>query len=165
MREIGFPDRHYIQAAEGWLELGDSAEAARELRHVSRDAESHPDVLELRWRLAAMACDWHEALDLARAVTRAAPDRASGWIHKSYSLHELKRTQEAQELLIPLAKTFPNNSTIAYNLACYACQLGALAEARDWIQRAFKQKDRRALKQMALNDPDLLPLRDYIETL
>jgi tetratricopeptide (TPR) repeat protein len=162
---LDFPDRHHAQAAEGWLELGDSAEAARELRHLSKVASSHPDVLELRWRLYASQGAWDAALDVARAVTNVAPERPSGWIHQSYSLHELERTEEAWDLLRPVAEKFPMESIIPYNLACYACRLGELQRARDWLQRALRLFEKSEFKRMALGDPDLVALRDYIETL
>src|SRR5262245_57025085 len=165
MAQLDYPDRHFVNAAGGWLELGDSAEAARELRHLSKAAESHPDVLELRWRLAATQGDWQAALDIARAVTRAAPDRASGWIHKSRSLHELKRTEEARDVLLPMARKFPKDAMIAYNLARYSCQLGDLPQAREWIKRALKLRGKDELRKMALQDPNLERLRDYIDTL
>jgi Flp pilus assembly protein TadD len=162
---IGFPDRHYVDAAEGWLELGDSAEAARELRRLSPAALGHTDVLDLRWRLHAARGQWDSALDVARLVTSVAPERPSGWIHQSYTLHELKRTEEALHLLLPVAEQFPEESIIAYNLACYACQLGDLAGAKIWLERASKGRGKLPLKQMALEDPDLAPLREYITRL
>jgi hypothetical protein len=45
-----------------------------------------------------------------------------------------------------------------YNLACYACQLGNLKEARQWLEKAFAIGDSKQLKLMALDDPDLEPL-------
>jgi predicted Zn-dependent protease len=165
VRTLDYPDRHFVRAAEGWLELGDSAEAARELRQLTKAAEKHPDVLELRWRLYALTHQWDAALAIARAVIITAPERPSGWIHQSYSLHELKRTDEAWEQLLPAASKFPEDSVIPYNLACYACQLGDLLVARDWLQRAVKLLGKAEIKSMALSDGDLAPLRDYIEGL
>lgn len=165
MRPLDYPDRHFIRAAEGWLELGDSAEAVRELRRLSPEAESHADVLELRWRLHALTGQWDAALAVARAVTTAAPERASGWIHQSYCLHELNRTDEAWQLLLSAVGRFPEDSVIPYNLACYACQLGDLVVARDWIKRAVKLLGKAEIKSMALSDTDLAPLRSYIEGL
>ena len=165
MRTLDYPDRHFVRAAEGWLELGDSAEAARELRQLTKAAEKHPDVLELRWRLYALTHQWDAALAIARAVIITAPERPSGWIHQSYSLHELKRTDEAWEQLLPAASKFPEDTVIPYNLACYACQLGDLLVARDWLQRAVKLLGKAEIKSMALSDGDLAPLRDYIEGL
>ncbi len=165
MHSLDFPDKHYVRAAEGWLDLGDSAEAARELRLVSAAAGGHPDVLELRWRLYAIRRQWDAALDIAVAVTQSAPDLPVGWIHQSYCLHELNRTEEAWELLRPLADQFPEDVTIAYNLACYACQLGDLGQARNWIQRAIKLRGRNEICRLALLDPDLAMIRPYLETL
>ena len=165
MRPLDYPDRHFVLAAEGWLELGDSAEAARELRRLSKAGEAHPDALDLRWRLYAMKGQWDAALAIARAVTTAAPDRPSGYIHQSYCLHELARTEEAWELLLATAEKFPKESIIPYNLACYACQLGDLVVARDWLQRAVKLRGKEEIKSMALQDSDLAVLKGYIEGL
>lgn len=165
VRLLPFPDRHLALAAEGWLELGSSVDAARELRLLSRAAESHPDVLELRWRLYATQGSWDVALDVARVVSQIDPGRPSGWINQSFSLHELNRTEEARELLLPLAKRFPKESIIPYNLACYSCRLGNLTEAREWLLRALRLLRKADFKSMALTDPDLAPLRGYIETL
>ena len=44
-------------------------------------------------------------------------------------MHELKRTKEAQDVLVPVLDKFPDEYLIQYNLACYCCQLGELKEA------------------------------------
>lgn len=165
MHPLDYPDRHFVRAAEGWLELGDSAEAARELKLVSRAAEGHPDVLELRWRLHALHGQWNDALEVAEKVTSMVPDRASGWIHQSYCLHELKRTSEAWDLLLEKVGKFPKESIIPYNLACYACQMGDMAAAKEWLRKAAKLRTREEIRAMAANDPDLGPIRDFIESL
>jgi len=51
---------------------------------------------------------------------------------------------------------------IAYNLACYECQLGNLSQARVWLREAFKLGDSRQLKITSLQDPDLAPMREEI---
>ena len=162
MEDLGFPDLHHVRAAEGWLELGDAIEAARELNTLSEPARGHPDVLELCWRLHAMRGDWDAALAVARTLTRSMPERASGWIHQSYCLHEMKRTEEAWRLLRPAAELFPDETTIAYNLACYACQLGELAAAKEWLQRAARKQGRGPVRLMGMDDPDLVPLRAFL---
>jgi Flp pilus assembly protein TadD len=162
---LEYPDRHYLHAAAGWLELGVADEAAVELSQISRAASGHPDVLELHWRLHAAKNAWESALDVAKAVTLVAPERPSGWIHQSYSLHELKRTDEAKAVLSPMANKFPKEFVIPYNLACYACALGELHNAQTWLHRALKIKGkegREEFKQMALADPDLAAIREYI---
>jgi hypothetical protein len=71
----------------------------------------------------------------------------------------------AWEALLPAAKKFPREPIIPYNLACYACQMNLMNEARDWLQRALLVGDKDELKQMALNDADLKPLWSEIRML
>jgi len=163
--KLDFPDRHFTEAAEGWLELGDAAESARELARVSLAHYGHPEVLELRWRLCAHRTEWEEALTIAQALTTVAPEVVEGWIHQSYTLHELQRTPEAWSSLLAVANRFPEESIIAYNLACYACQMGDLAVARDWLQRAVRLRSKGEIRTLALHDPDLAPLRDFLKGL
>jgi Flp pilus assembly protein TadD len=153
----------FVDAAQGWLELGDARAAAAELERVTPGARAHPGVLEARWRLLAHERRWSEALAVAEALLAAAPATPAGWISRSFALHELRRSAEARRLLLPAWKRFPKESVIAYNLACYACQLGDLAEARQWLDAVLRLRDRDAIRRQALDDPDLRPLWAEIE--
>jgi tetratricopeptide (TPR) repeat protein len=86
------------------------------------------------------------------------PNEPVGWINRSYALHQLKRTREAWESLLPASQKFPENLTIAYNLACFACQLGHMDEASKWLKKAMKMADSNQVQLVALEDPDLKPL-------
>ncbi len=165
MSELKPPDTHHWNAATGWLELGNHAEAKAELAKVSATNRHHPDVLELESRILAAEKKWMEALEVSRELVQTDPDNPSGWIHQSYSLHELKRTQEALDLLLPVVEKFPSMSTIAYNLACYACQLGDLEQARHWLGRSIKIRGKQDIKKVALADPDLEPMWEEIRKL
>lgn len=165
MEQLGFPDRHHALAAEGWLELGSAAEAADELARVSPAGQQHPDTLELHWRILACRGEWTEALGVASAVVTAAPQRVFGWIHRSYTLHELKRTPEAWESLLPAVRKFPKDPVIAYNLACYACQMGDLTGAQSWLRRAVRLRSAAEIRAMAADDPDLSPLAEFLRSL
>jgi predicted Zn-dependent protease len=160
MDDLAHQDRFCLQAAHGWVELGNPAEALHELDGLSATAREHPEVLGLRWHIAAKSRDWETALGIAGALVEAMPESPSGWIHRSYCLHELKRTREAWDSLLPLAKRFPKEWLICYNLACYACQLGLLAEARTWFTRAVEAGDPIEINRLAADDPDLRPLID-----
>jgi Tfp pilus assembly protein PilF len=48
---------------------------------------------------------------------------------------------------------FPDEVAIPFNLACYACQLGRLDEAREKLARAIKMEP--AFLKAALEDDDL----------
>ena len=76
----------------------------------------------------------------------------------AFALHELKRTQEAFDALLPVADKFPEQWVIPYNLACYTCQLGRMDEARGWFHRALATGDEKEIKLQAIDDPDLAPL-------
>jgi tetratricopeptide (TPR) repeat protein len=162
MKPVAPPDSHHLRAAQGWLELGNHREAAAELEQVSPSSANHPDVLEVRWGIAAAAKNWNACIEIASTLVKVAPRSAAGWIQRSFALHELARTKEAAEQLLPAAKLFPDNWLLRYNLACYACQMGKEAEAWDWLQNAFELGDERQIRLMALEDRDLKPLHKKI---
>ena len=159
MNPLGRMDTHHLTAAEGWLALGSFIEAHEELERITPRLRAHPDVLAVRWQVHAAANQWDACLDLATAITKLAPERPFGWIHRSYALHELKRTQAAWDNLLPVAEKFAGEYLIPFNLACYAAQLGNLSEAKAWLERAFQVSGNAAkVKLAALDDPDLQPL-------
>jgi tetratricopeptide (TPR) repeat protein len=162
MNPLEPPDSHHLNAAEGWLELGNELEATAELEQISRDLRAHPDVLTLRWQIHAKAREWDACVEVAQAMMRVAPDRADAWIHHSFALHELKRTQAAYDHLATVAETFPRIWTIPYNLACYCAQLGCLDEAQAWFKKATALDNQ--LVPQAIADPDLKPLWDSLGT-
>ena len=165
--EIVPPDSHYLWAATGWLDLGVPAEAEAELDKVSKDFQSHPDVLEVRWLILAQTKRWETALTVARALLEGAPERSSGWVHQAYSLRRVSSDglQQAWDSLLPAYEKFPGEPTIAYNLSCYACAMRETEQARAWFRRALKIGDRERIKEKALVDPDLEPLWDEIQKL
>ena len=74
--------------------------------------------------------------------------------HRSFALHEMKRTQEAYDELKPALDTFKNEHLVWYNMACYACVLGNKDEARELLGKAIELGGD-AVKTQALEDPDL----------
>lgn len=148
----------HLLAAEGWLELGNPGEARLELDGISQKGRVHPEVLQLRWEICAKLKQWGECVDIGETLTRVDPERVVSWIHHAFALHELKRTQEAWDVLLPAQKRFPKEPTILYNLACYACQLGRLEDARELLEACLALGNRKEWKKQALEDPDLAPL-------
>jgi len=116
-------------------------------------------VLVVRWQIYAHAKKWEPCVDIADAIIKLAPKKSFGWIHRAFALHELKRTQEALDALLPAAQRFKTAWTIPYNLACYCAQLGRLDECKKWFKRAMSI-DEHAVKEAAIDDPDLRPLWD-----
>lgn len=167
MRPIEPPDTHYLRAAAGWLELNCTEDALRELEGISKQHQSHPDVLELRWLIHAERKDWTAALDVGTQLVKQAPERPTGWLHRAYAVRRASEggLQEAWDTLLTAFEKFPREMTIPYNLSCYACQMGHLDESRKWLRRALRIGKKEHVKKMALTDVDLQPLWDEIRNL
>jgi tetratricopeptide (TPR) repeat protein len=159
------PDTHHLSSAIGWLGLGNWREAEADLEKITPALHPHPDVLEVRWEVEAKAKNWSDALECAQELTRLAPQRAFGWIHLAYTLHELKRTTEAYDALASVLPRFPKDWLMRYNLACYECQLANLDQAWNWLEKACDLGDPEQIKAMALEDHDLEPLHEEISEL
>jgi Flp pilus assembly protein TadD len=159
------PDSHYLTAAEGWLELGNPTEALAELDRVAAEWNAHPAVLEMNWQINAHVRQWQTCLELAARLVQLNPELPSGWIHRSYALHELQRTAEARDQLLPAVTRFPGEAVLSYNLACYECRLGDLMKARHWLKQTFALKNSAPWRRAALADPDLAALKPEIATM
>jgi predicted Zn-dependent protease len=155
LKKLQPPDNYHLEAAEGWLELGNHLEANEELERITPLMRAHPFVLEMRWNIYAKAKKWEMAAEVARSLTVMLPDNSFGWIHWAYSLHELKRTQEAWNVLFPMADKFSGEHTVSYNLACYACRLGNLKESLQRLEKAIDLAGEKDIRARALDDPDL----------
>jgi tetratricopeptide (TPR) repeat protein len=156
--KLGLNDQRQLNAAEGWLELGDWVQANEELELITPEMRAHPSVLRASWGIYAKGGKWELAAEVAQGITVILPDNAWGYIHFAYSLHELKRTKEAQAVLLPVADKFPDQYIIRYNLACYCCQLGELKDGLRWLGKAIDLAGKKHIRTMALEDSDLKPL-------
>jgi tetratricopeptide (TPR) repeat protein len=167
MRRLEPPDVHHFQAAQGWLGLGAPADAWAELDAISSPNQRHPAVLDLRWTMHVEAREWDAALKVAGVMLAHAPDQADSWLHHAYALRRATHggLAQARAALEPAAEKFPKEPVIPYNLACYACQLQQLDEARAWFQKALQAGKKAELKRMALADPDLEALWEEIRQL
>ena len=149
------PDSIHLEAAVGWIELGNHEEADEELDKIEATLRVHPNVLEVRWIIHAKVQHWELCKYIGSTLVKLAPERTTGWIHRSFALHELELTQEAYDALKPALDTFKDEQLIWYNMACYACVLGNKTEARELLDKAIELGGN-AVKVQALNDPDLL---------
>ena len=160
MNELEPPDVHHFNAACGWLELGNRAEAWLEWGLISPGNRAQPVVLDLNWSLCLAEENWDEAFRVAQQLLLVRPDEPAGWLHSAYALRRMSAggIERAQALLLPAAEKFPDEPVIVFNLACYACQLNQLDEARRWFQRACQVGGSKEIRAMALADEDLKSL-------
>ena len=167
MEKIKPPDSFHVDAAEGWMELGNAAEARAELALISARAQNHIRVLEIRWAIAASENDWSAAFDIARQTAQAHPKQPFGFIHQAYAMRRKAGggLPAAWDILFPAMEIFPDEYLIPYNLACYACQMDQPDKARILLARAITLGKKHPVKQMALRDTDLKMLWPEIEAM
>jgi len=161
-KKFPLPDLRFLEAAEGWLELGNWQEANEELENIQPELRAHPYVLELRYKIFDAAGRWDMALGVAEGLMKILPENQWGYFYTAYALHELKRTQEAYDVVKAVIHKFPDHQLMHYNLACYACVLGKLKEAYRLVEIARDIPGGIDIRQQALDDPDLEPLWNQI---
>ncbi|MEJ0088274.1 MAG: tetratricopeptide repeat protein [Limisphaerales bacterium] len=159
------PDIFYLNAASGWLGLGDLVSANDELKQISPAMREHPAVLLAQCEILFAAKQWTPLLAMTGTLLQQFPKLDFIWINRSYALHELNRTQEAFDALLPAAKKFPKEWLIRYNLACYSSQLGQVNAAMKLLKQAIRRAGNKEIKAMALEDHDLKPLWKEIMSL
>jgi Flp pilus assembly protein TadD len=164
MKPLEPPDSHFVSAAAGWLGLNNWREAREELNNVSPALAGHPAVLLVKYEIAAKAAQWDLAAEAAGALAETTPGEPGVWTALAYATRRKPGggIPSARDILTAAHLRFPTEPLIAYNLACYECQLGNLSQARVWLREAFKLGDSRQLKITSLQDPDLAPMREEI---
>jgi tetratricopeptide (TPR) repeat protein len=154
------PDTFHLSAALGWLGLGNWVEASEELEHISRPLRAHPEVLDVRWQICSVAGNWEQAAEIACTLVQLQPEEPQHWISQAYATRRMTKggIAQAREILTKARLLFPKEFLIAYNLACYECQLGNSKGALKWLKTAFDLGDAKQIKLMALTDLDLKPI-------
>lgn len=151
------PEKHLAYAV-GYLDLHLSAEARAELAGLSAEFLATPPVLALRIEIAMAECAWPEVIELAPTLIAHDSSEERPWVAWAYALRELQQIADAQETLLTAARLVAKPSVlIDYNLACYACLLGELDDARRLLASVFARD--KSWREAARTDPDLSALR------
>jgi Flp pilus assembly protein TadD len=158
------PDQHHLSAAIGWLGLGSWEEAKLEIDKISRENRSSPAVLLVEYDVYAASRDWVRAADVANMLVDILPDQPGVWLSLAYAVRRKSDggVEQARSILNKAEEMFPGETMVAYNLACYECQLGNMEVARDWLDKAMARGSAKEIIGLALKDPDLEPLWDQI---
>jgi hypothetical protein len=121
MKPLPLPDQRHLNAAEGWLGLGDHLAANEELENITPELRAHPAVLSVRYRVYAKGKNWDGAAEIAGTLVKLLPEQLAAWIGWAYSTRRKKggEISEAKKILLEAAPQFPAEYLIRYNLACY----------------------------------------------
>ncbi len=144
-------DRRHLEAAKGWIGLGNWSEANDELDRISPASRAGAEVLMMRARIYEKTQKLGHALSLARDMAHGDP------IQTAYRLR-VHHPAEARDMLLPVVDRFPDDWSMRYNLACCECKLGNLKAAFDWLEKAIDLSDCPEIRLMALGDYELEPL-------
>jgi tetratricopeptide (TPR) repeat protein len=106
---------------------------------------------------------WQEGAALGKALCEDSPEDDELFLHTAFCLHELRRTQEAKQILLDGPKTLPEKALFHYNLGCYEAQLGNYGAAVFAVRKAVSMDP--SLKKLIAEDPDLNPVRDGLQKL
>jgi predicted Zn-dependent protease len=162
MKALPSSDFLTLSAAEGWLMLGDVAEAFKELQRVSENYLTHPATLSIFWKALFTAQRWEEAYLVAKKLAETDPTVPFGALCMAQSLAEKGQIERAKDLLFEAEHRFHNHQLIAYNLACYCCRLGQTEEAREWVVKAIGRGGIEMIRAARI-DPDLKSLRPFLD--
>lgn len=143
IKPLDVQDSFRLQAAEGWLGLGDIESASNELREVSPAEHKHPAVLSVQYQIHAQAKQWDDAVKIVNDLMKMLPEEPFVWINLAYATRRKTggSIPEAKEILLGVEPKFPKHYLFPYNLACYCAQLGEFDEAKQWLKKASKIND------------------------
>src|SRR4051794_15211094 len=97
--ELSASDKHYIRAAEGWLDLDEPMEAVRELEEISFECRIHVEVLLLRCRLYLATHKAEYTFDIATTLTEQLPEIADAWFYLACASARLGQNEAAASAL------------------------------------------------------------------
>ena len=152
-----------LNAAHGYYELGMAIEAGAEIENLPPEVRSDTEVLKLRHMIYKLGESWELAAAVGREITRREPKTPTWWIHYAYSVRRAEGLVAAKSVLLEAERVLPEDGSVHFDLACYACQLGDFDEAKRRISNAIHFDS--TYKFKALEDVDLEPLWDNISSL
>jgi len=97
--ELSASEKHHLNAAEGWLDLDDPVEAARELDEIGLANVIHPHVLLLRCRLYLAIHKPEYTHDIAITLTEQSPEIPDAWFYLACACSTLGQNEGAASAL------------------------------------------------------------------
>jgi tetratricopeptide (TPR) repeat protein len=145
-----------LHAADGYLYFDLTAEALDELDSIDEGEQEDSAVLLARIRALLHGKKWRDAEGLSNRGLKLHPDEGEFTVQRAFALHQMKKGDEAIEVLLAAPEWIRRTGILHYNLACYEARLGDLSIARQCIDAAIQINS--GIKKNARLDPDLKAL-------
>ena len=157
-------DARQLEYARAWLALGSWAEALAQLEHIPPLLLAHPDVLEVRLQIYEKAGEWDHAWHIGTVLINLVPDRVESWLATAHTARHSTRggPYQGYRTLLFAIKHHPDNWLVSFKLACCAYQRGDMGEGDWWLGKAGDQGGGKALQALAVTEPDMEPLRQFL---
>lgn len=156
-------DTHHLDTAIGYLELEMFADADAELDLIDLQSRSVPEVLNVRVEVYRGAKKWDLMLAASKELAELDSSHVESIVNYAYETLRARSLQQAKAVLLAAIERDPKPAIYHFNLACYHCRLGEMTDARACLSEAFKRDVQ--FRQMAVEDPHLEPLWDWLETI
>jgi tetratricopeptide (TPR) repeat protein len=156
------PDLHHCAVAEGYAALGMYEDANEELESVDPFNRTTPEVLSVRAAIYHGLKKWELLRTVALRLTQLEPENLQWVVSLAYATRRAVSIEFARDILLAAKPNFPKEAIIPFNLACYACQLGEIDAAKDYLGKAFGIDP--TWRETALDDKDLEPLSSFLNS-
>lgn len=124
-----------------------------ELDQIEPELRAGIEVMSMRCAIFSAAKQWMAMADIAKHLVSSNPKEVQHWIWAGYATRRAVNIEAARDILLRAKAFHPDEPMLDYNLACYACQLGQIDEAKALLKKAIEANE--MFKAMALDDPDL----------
>lgn len=145
-----------LLAADGYLFFGLFDEALQELKAISEEEQEESSVLLARIRLLLHKKQWRSAESLSLHGIELHPEEGEFTVQRAFALHQMRKGEQAVEVLMSAPDWIRRTGILHYNLACYEARLGDPAIAKQCIDAAIQMNA--GIKKSARLDPDLKEL-------
>jgi hypothetical protein len=135
-------------------------DANGELEKVDPPNHTTPEFLSIRAAIYHGLKKWELLRVVALQLTRLEPTNVQWVVSLAYATRRATSIEFARDILLAAKPLFPQEPVIPFNLACYACQLGDVGTAKDYLAQVFAIDP--LWRQAALEDRDLEPLWTFL---
>ena len=160
-----WPGRHHVEAAEGWLALGDWQEAKAELDLLGPAGRDHPEALRARADVFEVAGRWNAQTVVLEKLTHLEPDEIDHWLRLNAAQLLAGQPREALARLETILERHPDHPGLLFKLAVTQAALGAIRSAGRTLTKLFTlehHKYARTYVPLALQWNELAPLHDQL---